>query len=561
MADHVTPSPSRTYRRRRGGGLTVRILGVNFIAPFVLLIGMLYMGEYRQGLIMAEIETLKAQSQLFSGAIAEAAIRPVESGKPLLLANPDEIESLVPELSRRMIRRLGETTNNRTILFGNEGLMMGDSHKIPGVGGVVHITNIDADQPNSFSHFLGVITSHLMEIMPNKTNLPPYPTTKSSYIDDYPDAERALHGYVSATAWKDKEGRLILTAAAPVQKSKHVLGVVMIARDGREIDYAMARVRLEVLTVFLGALSITIFVSLYLAGTIARPLRRLSLAAEDVRVDKAGHVALPDFSRRNDEIGDLSVSMRTMTQALLDRMNTIERFAADVAHEIKNPLTSLRSAVETIAIVKDKDNQKKLYEIIKHDIQRLDRLITDISQASRLDAELSRDEISFVDLRILLTHLATTHDQSHLADKTSKDKKSTKPHIRFIAPDEVKLTIKGNESRLAQVFENLITNAISFSPEGGIITIDGQRDKNSVIITIQDQGPGIPEGKLNAVFERFYTERPKHEAYGAHSGLGLSIAHQIITAHKGKIFAENMRDANDNIIGARFTVILDYEAS
>lgn len=553
---HSRDNPADPYAGpRRGVGLTLRILAVNAIAPFVLLLGLLYMGEYREGLITAELETLKAQSQLFAGAIAEGAVRPVEKGKPFLFASPEEIEMLVPELSRRMVRRLGETTNNRTRLFSSEGVIMGDSHQMTGPGGVVQITTLEPPTEGfSFSQALSHAFTEILNLMPNRTRLPPYPTTASTKIEAYPDATQALQGYVSATAWKDKDNRLLLTAAAPVQKIKQVMGVVLLSRDGREIEYAMNRVRMEVLTVFLGALSITFFVSLYLSGTIASPLRKLARAAEDVRAGKARHAAIPDLSRRRDEIGDLSVSLRAMTQALMDRMDSIERFAADVSHELKNPLTSLRSAVETVAVVKDKKDQAKLMDIIQHDVRRLDRLITDISQASRLDAELSRDEMSLVDMRALLAQLVATHEQRpviHFGMAANE-----KPTVTLVLP-EGGLYVRGNEGRLAQVFENLITNALTFSPPAGTVTVKALKERSICQIRVEDQGPGIPEGKLEAVFERFYTERPKHEEYGSHSGLGLSIALQIITAHNGRIWAENMMDENGHVRGARFTVQLE----
>jgi two-component system sensor histidine kinase ChvG len=547
-------APRKPAPQRRGGGLTVRILLVNIIAPFVLLLGLLYMGEYREGLIAAELETLKAQSQLFAGAIAEGAVRPVEKGKPFLFAKPEEIETLVPELSRRMVRRLGETTNNRTRLFDETGTMMGDSQELPGPGGVVQVTTLDPPASGfTFSGALAFAVSEILDLLPNRTRLPTYHAINSNDIGSYPDAAQALQGYVSATAWQDKEGRLILTAAAPVQKIKQPMGVVMLSRDGREIEYAMARVRLEVFTVFVGALSITIFVSLYLAGTIARPLRKLANAAEAIRTGKGRHVDIPDLTRRRDEVGELSAALRAMTQALMDRMDTIERFAADVAHEIKNPLTSLRSAVETAAIVKDKKDRDRLMDVIHHDVQRLDRLISDISQASRLDAELSRDEMTMVDLRGLLAQLVSTYENPLVRAGTGT---SDQPTVMLVLPENGGMRIRGNEGRLAQVFQNLIGNALSFSPRGGTVAVRIQRDGDHAVVKVEDQGPGIPEGKLEAVFERFYSERPKHEAYGKHSGLGLSISKQIIDAHHGRIWAENIRGEDGATRGARFCVAL-----
>jgi two-component system sensor histidine kinase ChvG len=237
-------------------------------------------------------------------------------------------------------------------------------------------------------------------------------------------------------------------------------------------------------------------------------------------------------------------------------MDMIESFAADVAHELKNPLTSLRSAVETVAIVKTSADRDRLMEIIQHDVQRLDRLISDISKASRLDAELSRDEIGSVDLCQLLESLADAR-KNPLERRGAK--KSPNAVIRVDAPENRKVVVRGNEGRLVQVFENLIGNALSFSPEGGTVTVRVIPDKRRVRIEIEDQGPGIPPSKLEEIFERFYSERPREEKYGSHSGLGLSIAKQIILAHGGEIYAENARDSEGTVTGACFTVVLDLQ--
>jgi two-component system sensor histidine kinase ChvG len=210
--------------------------------------------------------------------------------------------------------------------------------------------------------------------------------------------------------------------------------------------------------------------------------------------------------------------------------------------------------VETVAVIKDKKDQDRLMAIIQHDVQRLDRLITDISQASRLDAELSRDEMTLVDVRALLAQLVATHERPGVSFSLAAQKK---PSVMLVLPEAGGLFVRGNESRLAQVFENLIGNALSFSPPSGVVTVRALREKSQAVIRVEDQGPGIPPGKLEAVFERFYTERPKHEAYGSHSGLGLSIAQQIITAHRGRIWAENITDESGAVRGARFTVMLE----
>jgi two-component system sensor histidine kinase ChvG len=277
-------------------------------------------------------------------------------------------------------------------------------------------------------------------------------------------------------------------------------------------------------------------------------VRQLARAAYDVRHGHGRKVVIPNFSHRHDEIGELSVALGEMTQALWRRMDAIEHFAADVAHEIKNPLSSLRSAVETAVRLKDPEQQRRLMAIILDDVQRLDRLISDISDASRLDAEMSRLERSPVDLTLMLRTLAEVHQATRDA---------AAPSLVFVEPElREPLIVLGKESRLVQVFQNLIANAVSFSPPGGVITLRAQIDQGHVLIGIEDQGCGLPEGKLNAIFDRFYTERPEGEKFGTHSGLGLSISKQIVEAHGGSIRAENRQDAAGATIGARFRVSL-----
>lgn len=332
------------------------------------------------------------------------------------------------------------------------------------------------------------------------------------------------------------------------------MGVVLLLRDGAELEKAIAEVRVDVFRVFLGALGITVMLSIYLSGLISRPLQRLAYAAEAVRQGKGRYVEIPDMSHRNDEIGDLSVALRDMTYALLTRMDTIERFAADVSHEIKNPLTSLRSAVETAAKITDEEKRKKLLAIIQHDVQRLDRLISDISNASRLDAELSRVEMGRVDIPALMHRLRDAYKKplERAEGDTVDDGK-----IILDLPQDAAFYARGNAERLEQVFGNLISNALSFCPPQGRVTIRALQQNDKIIVQVDDEGPGIPENKLQTIFERFYTERPQHEGYGEHSGLGLSISRQIMDAHGGQLWAENLRNDKGDIKGARFNVVLN----
>jgi two-component system, OmpR family, sensor histidine kinase ChvG len=309
--------------------------------------------------------------------------------------------------------------------------------------------------------------------------------------------------------------------------------------------------RLDILVVFAIALAATVLLSIYFASTLARPIRRLALSAVQVRYGKGRRFEIPDFTKREDEIGDLSGALREMTEALWSRLDAIEGFAADVAHEIKNPLTSLRSAVETVSRVEDPEQQRKLMSIILDDVQRLDRLISDISDASRLDAELSRAESETVDLRLLL---------ETLVEVIGSTLPETGPRIVLGLPelaDADAFMVPGIEGRLGQVFRNLINNAVTFSPPGGTIRVVVGRNPSWIEARVEDDGPGLPEGKLEAVFERFYSERPSGEKFGTHSGLGLSISRQIVEAHGGTIHAENRIDPmNRKVKGARFVVRL-----
>ena len=322
----------------------------------------------------------------------------------------------------------------------------------------------------------------------------------------------------------------MLSVAIPVQRYKQVLGALMLSTGSNDIEADVRTVRLELLRIFGVALLVTVALSLYLAGTIARPIRRLAAAAERGRGRRA-RVEIPDFTRRGDEIGDLSGALREMTDALWQRMSAIERFAADVAHEIKNPLSSLKSAVETVVRIEDPATQRRLMAIILDDVERLDRLITDISDASRLDAELSRLELGPVDIAAMLRALVDVHDATRAKDG---------PHLVLdLAERSRSLMVPGIETRLSQVFLNLIANAVSFSPPNGEIRLTARHDGRAVLVTVDDHGPGIPDDKLTAIFDRFYSERPAGEKFGTHSGLGLSISKQIVEAHRGMIWAEN----------------------
>lgn len=522
--------------------------------------GFLYLGEYTDSLIEAELESMRSEARFISGALSEGAVRPVFQISPIPFEDPMEIEAVKPNLARRMVRRLGESGTSRIKLFSVDGSILADTHRRKGPHGVVQVEKLsDNSQAQSIGELFDQSAARFLEIIPIQVKLNKYPADQAEDVFNFPDARNALVGQISATAWRQKDDSIILTAAAPVQKVKQVLGVAMLVRDGHELEQKIEDVRVDVFRVFLGSLGITVMLSIYLSGLIGKPLKTLALAAEDVRLGKGRsngkHVEIPDMSDRGDEIGELSLVLRDMTQALRDRMDTIERFAADVSHEIKNPLTSLRSAVETAARITDEKSRKKLMDIIHHDVQRLDRLISDISSASRLDAELSREEMGTVDLSSLLHRIRDAYKKPMERAVEGQDNDGSSK-ISVLIPSNVSTRVRGNEDRLAQVFGNIISNALSFCPDDGTVRIAVSNEGQKTIVTVEDDGPGIPENKINNIFERFYTERPNHEDYGAHSGLGLSISKQIMDAHDGEIYAENIRDKNNNRIGARFVIEL-----
>ncbi len=549
-------------RHRWVSRLSLRIFAVNVMALIVLAFGLLYISRYQQELVAGELDSLERQAQIYAGALAEAA------RYSSTITTPDPAmgimirDSLSRERTRSMVRRLGETTINRIRVFSDDGNVVGDSDVLGGAGGIIHATPLAPITLGQVTLGGRTVTDMAVDLLPSGLSLKTYPEDVQKKprlgIEPFPDVREALAGRVSSTAWSSglHKRDIILSAAVPVQHLKQVLGVVYVTRDGTSIAESIRQMKLDIIKLFIVALAITFILSIYLAAGIAQPLKRLARAAEQVRkgINKA---EIPDLTERRDEIGDLSLALRHMTAALAARLDSIERFAADVAHELKNPLTSLRSAFETVQMVKDDTAKEKLTRIIIHDMQRLDRLISDISAASRLDAELSREDMGLVDLRPLLTNLVQSYASP--LERVSEDNASNARVALELPADDVILIVHGLDSRLAQVFRNLIDNALSFSPAGMPVRVSIARDntRRQWKIMVQDSGPGIPDGKLAAIFDRFYSERPEGEAFGKHSGLGLSIAKQIVDAHRGAIYAENIQDETGARTGARFTVALN----
>lgn len=549
---------------RRITGLTLRIIAVNAIALVILVLGVLYLGQSQNNLIEAKLATFQSEIELVSAAISQGAIEEVITPPPTILDPPGTEMRLNLNQAAKMVKRMSKTMNKRIRLFGEDGQLIADSHTLTGPGGTIQIIDLEpVDHSLDSIQILKKFTAFIIGFLPDRRILPRYPDIEITRADHNPDARDALKGNVSLSAWTDKNDRILLSAASPVFSEEKIMGSVLLTRVARDIEEGIINVWWDILRVFFGTLLITILLSIYLSGAIARPLKRLARAAEQIRSGHSTSEDIPDLSYRHDEIGELSVVLKDMTQALWQRMDSIERFAADVAHELKNPLTSLKSAVETAAIVKKKEDREKLMNIIKHDAERLDRLITDISHASRLDTELSRETYQPVSINKILYNILDVYQNPLERQKpinngvlnvtpAQKDIKI----ILDIQEEAEQTMVIGIEMRLSQVFQNLLNNALSFSPEQTSIKIQAVHRLNAVVITVEDEGPGIPDSKLDTIFERFYSERPDYEDYGRHSGLGLSICKQIIEAHDGRIFAENRKDLSGKILGAKFTVIL-----
>lgn len=536
--DSMLRQRRKRFRRFKISLITLRILAVNLLALVFLFAGMLYLDEYRRGLITAELATMRSEANLFAAAIGESTA----------FADPTKGEGLPPLIAQQMVRRMAGTSQLRARLFDDNGLMVADSLLLGGPGGVVQIEELPAPRTEGeqLIDLLAVYDRFLSRLW-SPADLPVYSENQVQRARDYPEVVLALSGDTATTVRSAAGGGMILSVAVPVQRYKQVLAALMLTRGSSEIDASVLQVRLDVLRWFLVALAVTVLMSIYLAGTIAHPIRLLAAAADRVRRDRHRRYTIPDFGRRRDDIGQLAAALRDMTQALWLRIDANERFAADVAHEMKNPLSSLRSAVETAARINDPDRRQKLMNIILDDVGRLDRLISDISDASRLDAELSRENSAPVDVKQMLATIV------EVTEATAQQQRA-----RLVLGVDAKrpLFVNGIEGRLVQVFRNLIANALSFSPPGGVITLHARREGSSVVAEVLDQGPGIPEGREHDIFRRFYSERPQDEKFGQHSGLGLSISKQIVEAHGGTIIARNRRAPDGTVAGASFVVTL-----
>lgn len=559
--------------------LTRRIILLNLGGLFALLIGFLYLNQFREGLIDARIQSLETQSEIIAAAIAASATVDtdaitVDPEKLLKLApgesygvdeesKPGLEFSINPDRVGPLLRRLVSPTRTRARIYDRDGYMLLDSRSIAARANILR-NDLPPPGQDEGPLWLARLRNFLQGRF-NTSQLPLYEDIGVANGRNYPEVTEALGGRSKSFVRVNARGETVISVAAPIQRFRSVRGALLLSTQGQDIDDAIGAERRAMFRIFLAAAAVMFLLSAALAGTIAEPMRKLAEAADRVRRGVKHRQEIPDFTDRNDEIGHLSGALRDMTRALLTRMEATERFAADVAHELKNPLTSLRSAVETLPIARTETSRDRLLEVIQHDVRRLDRLISDISDASRLDAELARGDMDAIDLAKLLRALVEVARQSPRRDGVKISLAIAGGSRKTDASDE--WLVLGHDSRIGQVVNNLIDNARSFSEPGGEVRVSlrrvraaqleqtGQPPPDGFEISVEDDGPGVPADALERIFERFYTDRP-NQSFGQNSGLGLSISRQIVEAHGGAICASNRLDAEGDVLGALFVVFL-----
>ena len=557
---------TRLAVQRGSSSLVRRIVVLNLAGLVALLLGFLYLNQFREGLIDARVQSLLTQGEIIAGAVAASATVETDS----ITIDPDKLLqlqagesvgpgedgglefSINPERVAPLLRRLVTPTRTRARIFDRDGFMLLDSRALYARGDILRF---DLPPPVREEPTIVERTWNQVKRSFGRAGLPLSDDSGLPNGRALPEVTRALAGSPASVVRVNAAGDTIVSVAVPIQRFRAVRGALLLSTQGGDIDGIIAAERFAILRIFLVAAGVMIVLSVLFAGTIAGPIRRLSAAADRVRRGVKAREEIPDFTDRSDEIGHLSGSLRDMTRALYDRIDAIESFAADVAHELKNPLTSLRSAVETLPLARNDDSRGRLLGVIQHDVRRLDRLISDISDASRLDAELARADAEPVDMARLLTTVLSVANEVRRDDGVTIGL-SVEPHP--LGRDAT--LVMGHDSRLGQVISNLIENARSFSPQGGEVRVTLRRVGDEVETIVDDDGPGVPAHAFERIFERFYTDRPD-QGFGQNSGLGLSISRQIVEAHFGRIWAENRpgpdaEDGTPGCLGARFILRL-----
>ncbi|MHB9879770.1 ATP-binding protein [Pacificimonas sp. ICDLI1SI03] len=506
------PGDDSQLRWSRRWSLTTRILAVNLFAVLMLAGGVLYLDSFRVRQIDQRVEALRGGAALIASSLGEG------------VAEDDDAATL------RQAAAVGRTTGARVRIYGPDGTKLMDNWDIIGPT----YTLIDpATEPwrKNAARFL----DRMIDALVGARRVPRLDVALPDRASTFPEIEEARRtGRVADRVRLAPDRTPVTFAAAPLDDGR----VMLLTQNARDVTTDVRSERATLFLVFLGVLGLSLLLSSFLARTIVRPLRRLAIAAQRVRLGRARDVTVPRFQLRRDEIGELARSLSDMTTALRMRIDATEAFAADVAHEIKNPLASLRSAVEGMGRVEDPQLRQQLLAIVTADVDRIDRLISDISNASRLDAELSRTRFEPVDLGNMLEGIVGLYEERGLPRGIE---------LALARPAAGTVRVMGDPSRLAQIVRNLIDNAISFSPDGGLVQVSAARGRHSVVMRVEDRGPGIRPDAEEKIFQRFYSERPEGEDFGQHSGLGLAICRSIVEAHDGKLNVETRKNG-----GARF---------
>ena len=557
----------RDRRRRRGlifinrSPLARKIIIFNILGLVVLVGGVLYLNPFRESLLFQRERALITAAELvaamfeaqpgLTGAVTTAPAEPpaADAAPPDAAAAPPDA-GLTPALVQAVLARTHVHDGGDVMVFDATGALVGATE---GVGATPDrpVTGLEQGHRATF------ITDGLSRAWDTIAGLlaassPPGAARLDTELQARGIVGEALGGATRIAPATDAYGEASFIVSTPIIVDGSIVGAVALASVGGQVDTLVRAEREQILQMFVIAILVSIGLSLVLASTIANPLADLAAAAElgrdkNSRKTNPGRIRIPDLSARPDEIGRLSKALRGMVAALYDRIDANEQFAADVAHEIKNPLASLRSAIGSLRFVKKEEQRDKLLDVIEHDVRRLDRLVSDISNASRLDSELVKEEEESFDLLHMLRNI--TEYLGNEAHQKGVD------FITDLPADPI--VTNGLEARLAQVFVNLITNATSFCEEGDAIRVWARQRENRVLVVVEDTGPGIPEEALTKIFNRFYSQRPETQ-FGNNSGLGLAISKQIVEAHGGVIWAENIRPTDADItsepLGARFVV-------
>tara|TARA_Y100000816_G_scaffold107648_1_gene75038 strand:+ start:714 stop:2339 length:1626 start_codon:yes stop_codon:yes gene_type:complete len=526
--------------------LSARILLLNLLALILLLVGILYLNQFRQSLIESKVDALETQSEIISATISASATS--SKGTNLFvfdrnIANGNGFDQRVIKYRNYIINKkllesiIGQLIDPKTLnakIYDSNNKLIHESNQFFSEQKVAIFPISEIENESLFWSIYNKITRFfgLDSIRHLK------------YANDYNVVANALDGSKNIVVNKNQSGQAIIHVSVPIVKFKAIIGYLVLSTQSSTIDMIVYEERAAIMKVFMIASLITIILSLILSNTIAKPMRELADAADELTNNLNIRKKIPDFTKRNDEIGNLSGALNNMTVTLLNRIDTIEKFSADVAHELRNPLTSLRSAIEAFPVIKNKNERLKLIGIIQEDIDRVDRLISDISETSKLDTALTVEEREITDIYEFL------HDLIMLQNSRYKTNPIKLNHDEI----GIKLYSVINRDRLNQVFINLFDNARSFSKDGDSIDVNLYDERGDIYIEVSDFGGGIMGTKINRIFDRFYTDRPNKVDKKKHSGLGLSIVKQIVDSHDGEVSVKNFKSGQHK--GTRFKIKL-----